>query len=183
MNRTGDTWSSESIDSSFSYSADPMGEPKVRLDGSGNPHVVWRKGLDPEVYYKSRSGGVWSDISNVSETSSQDSVYPSLAIDSEGNAHVCWLETASVVEVAYKYHSFTHDPALQAGATGGNDWFYTSYFGTTDTTDDFSAKLNTLLVDCNCTSCSKNTTHCTIGLNLTSDAPGAITLSNLRITG
>ncbi len=73
--------------------------PSLAVDDKGNVHVAWHDetdyagaGLDSDIFYKywDASTSSWNATEVVSTESTDDSVRPSLAIDSIGYIHVAW---------------------------------------------------------------------------------------------
>ncbi|MCA9941281.1 MAG: exo-alpha-sialidase [Anaerolineales bacterium] len=85
----------------------------IAVDGSGVVHVVWDDGSydGQEIYYAAKSGNVWSQPVNVSNTS-HSSFFPSVAVSDGGDVYVLWEEYAGTGAVYNIY--FAEKPA------GGN---------------------------------------------------------------
>ncbi|GAH03081.1 unnamed protein product, partial [marine sediment metagenome] len=74
--------------------------PSLAADQDGNVHVAWLdftdyggSGSDTDIFYKYKpSGGSWSDTEVVSTESTDNALYSSLDVDSEGMVHVVWEE-------------------------------------------------------------------------------------------
>jgi Bacterial Ig-like domain/Bacterial Ig domain len=68
----------------------------VKVNSSGNPIVSWNEddGASYNVYVKSWNGSSWVQVGSTSldVNPSQSAINPSLAIDSNGNPTVTWLE-------------------------------------------------------------------------------------------
>ena len=67
--------------------------PAIAIDGSGNPHVVWRDNTtgNEEVYYKKSTdgGSAWTTTKRLTWTSGGYR-RPAIAVDSSGNLQVVW---------------------------------------------------------------------------------------------
>ena len=73
--------------------------PSLAVDTSGNVHIAWddltdynAAGTDSDIFYKrwNASTTLWSTTEVVSTESTDDSEYPSLAVDTSGNVHLAW---------------------------------------------------------------------------------------------
>jgi hypothetical protein len=158
-NRTNGVWSSPLNITNTPSVAENY--PKVVFDSSGVMHIVFAETVGgDDLIYLNRTGGVWSSPFIVYATS----YIPDLNLDSGNNLHFVW----SGGDVFHCSFTLAQAPDMTAGSTGSSDWSYSN--------------LNTLIAPCSCPSCSSNGTHCTIGLNFTSQSAGAIQLSNLQIT-
>lgn len=84
--------------------------PKVAVDGSGRVHVVWEdncsqeetcehiipNNFPPDIFHRVFDGE-WSDITVVSAATGDDqSSYPDIVADSDGNIHVVWQDTGDI---------------------------------------------------------------------------------------
>ncbi len=85
---TGAGWSTPL---NISNSSINNSDPRLALDASGNPHIVWqgRVGSDWWVYYSENTGSGWSTPLNLS-TGSSDNSDPQIALDTGGHPHVVW---------------------------------------------------------------------------------------------
>ncbi|MFX0098492.1 MAG: PKD domain-containing protein [Candidatus Hodarchaeota archaeon] len=90
--------------------------PAIAVDGSGNIHVVWDEwtnyggsGEDIDIFYKrwNASTSGWTITEVVSTESTQSSQFPSIAVDSDGNAHVAWQESIGGRNIYYKHWNAT----------------------------------------------------------------------------
>jgi len=83
------------VSSNTAYS----GFPSLCIDSSGNPHIAWMNfGSVYDIFYLKWNRTAWVDADgsgqesiNVS-SSTVDSTYPSLCLDSLGNPHIAWDE-------------------------------------------------------------------------------------------
>ena len=76
-------------------------EPSIDIDSSGNIHVVWRdvtnynlSGPDWDVFYNKvdytfRS---WKSLTVISKESTEDSLNPTIVVDSADNIHIIWQD-------------------------------------------------------------------------------------------
>ncbi|MCE7742855.1 MAG: hypothetical protein GOP50_10410 [Candidatus Heimdallarchaeota archaeon] len=76
-------------------------QPAIAADSYGDVHIVWRdytdylsSGTDIDIFYKrwDASTSLWTATEIVSTISSNNSEYPAIAVDAEGNAHIAWSE-------------------------------------------------------------------------------------------
>jgi hypothetical protein len=86
--------------------------PSIAVDSNGKLHVVFN-GLPggssyEEIYYVSRSGSNWTSRDNVSDSGTENSTTPDVAVSGDW-VHVIWAETASdgEYEVIYTRRSTT----------------------------------------------------------------------------
>ncbi len=81
------------VDNISHNSGDSLG-PRIVVDKSGSPHVVWFD-LTPgfnNIFYASKStGGSWTDPINI-YSHNNNSRSPSLAIDGQGTLHAAWFD-------------------------------------------------------------------------------------------
>lgn len=73
----------------------------IAVDDQGNVHVAWREegaSMTYEIYYawRNASSGSWCVAEHVSSGSNK-SLHPSIAMDGNSIAHVCWSEWADVI--------------------------------------------------------------------------------------
>jgi len=75
--------------------------PSLGTDSSGNVHIAWQDetdydgaGTDPDIFYKywNATTSSWTTTEVVSTESTEDSYYPSLAIDASDNVHIAWQD-------------------------------------------------------------------------------------------
>jgi ribosomal protein L31/fibronectin type 3 domain-containing protein len=75
--------------------------PSLAIDIAGNVHIAWEDwtdyngaGTDYDIFYKlwNSSTSTWTPIEVVSTESTEDSKYPSLAIDVVGDVHIAWYD-------------------------------------------------------------------------------------------
>jgi hypothetical protein len=80
--------------------------PAVLVDSSGNVHVVWQAHIpvNSEIYYKrSTDGGATWTPSQRLTWNSYYSGSPAIAVDSSGNLHVVWYDSATTnFEIHYR---------------------------------------------------------------------------------
>ena len=99
----GVTWTDDRlITSNSGYSV----KPKIAVDSSNNPHVVWCDNTpgNYEIYYqKSTDGGAtWTTSKRLTRNSGW-SYSPDIAVDSSDNPHVVWHDTTpGNYEIYYK---------------------------------------------------------------------------------
>jgi hypothetical protein len=81
------------------------GAPAISVGTDGSVHVVWQDRDAPdapyEIYYSRRLDGSWSLPEDLSDTSAEQSIIPSVALDGDGQAHVVWQER---VDTNYTIH-------------------------------------------------------------------------------
>ena len=88
--------------------ADPLAydtQPRLAVDGEGRPWLVWvsSQGLFDDAVVASRwSGTAWSAEQMVSAPDGTPDVFPSLALDSEGQPWVAWQDAAGSGAGAYR---------------------------------------------------------------------------------
>ncbi len=76
--------------------------PKIVNDASGNVHVTWFdytdfdgiEGIDADIFYKrwDHRSAAWSLTELISTDNAEDSYYPSIAVDLNGNIHIVWYD-------------------------------------------------------------------------------------------
>jgi ribosomal protein L31 len=73
--------------------------PTIAVDGSGNVHIAWAdytdyssSGTDSDIFYKcwNATTAAWTTTEVVSTESTDDSSYPTIAMDGSGNVHIAW---------------------------------------------------------------------------------------------
>ena len=88
----------------ISNTTDMSYDPKIALDGDGNPHVVWIDGGDEhrwwdyDIFYSTYDGVSWSDPVNISNTTG-GSFDPDIAVGS--SMHVVWRDDTVFPQVVY----------------------------------------------------------------------------------
>jgi len=94
----GQLVSSESLFGSF--------KPEFAIDSVGNIHIVWYdsspydgSGEDKDIFYKvwNSSTQVWGITQVISNTSTSDSFYPVIDIDSSDNVHIIWYDYSDIL--------------------------------------------------------------------------------------
>lgn len=118
-NATTGTWNETEVLSTESTSFSE--EPKIAVDDSGNVHVVWSDntdyagaGADYDIFYKywNISTRIWSGHVNATDVVSNISGWswrPDITVDSSGNVHVIWEDTADYLgagndaDIFYKF--------------------------------------------------------------------------------
>ncbi len=99
--------------------------PKIQLDLSGNPHIVWQEGND--IYYLKYNGIAWVDVdgtgqesANISNSPMTASHHPSFILDNSGKPHITWHEgneeEPPLAQVIYA----TWNGSTWTGADGGS---------------------------------------------------------------
>nr|MBC7244355.1 hypothetical protein [Chloroflexota bacterium] len=72
------------------------GAPAVAVGMDGIVHVVWQDRDTPsapyEIYYSQWNGVNWSLPENLSDSATEQSIIPNMAIDGDNAAHVLWQE-------------------------------------------------------------------------------------------
>ena len=83
--------------------------PSLFLNSTGNPHIAWHDNTvgNMEIYYLYWDGTAWVDADgvgqgdiNVSNTA-DNSLWPSLCLDTSGNAHIAWGGGLFSFEIRY----------------------------------------------------------------------------------
>jgi hypothetical protein len=93
-------------------SAGPNGSVSVVFDDLGSQY---------DIYYRTKPmGGNWSNAEVVTDDFNQDAVFPSLAINSSGYAHVTW-ESANSDNICYKHNNQVNSPPATPTAPNGPD--------------------------------------------------------------
>ena len=89
--------------------------PGVATDGQGNIHVVWQDstnyagaGTDQDIFYKlwNATTHTWTTSQVVSTDSTGNSLYPSVATDSQGNVHVVWEDNTNYASAGTDWDVF-----------------------------------------------------------------------------
>ena len=95
--------------------------PSLATDNNGLRHVVWMdqtdyegSGTDPDIFYSFGYLSQWSAPEVVSSTSAiSASAQPDIAVDANGNVHVCWYDnedynsSGSDNDIFYRYKNAT----------------------------------------------------------------------------
>jgi multiple sugar transport system substrate-binding protein len=111
--------------------------PSLAVDSSGKVHIAWfdetiyaGSGPDWDIFYKSKvAPWTWTSTEVVSAESTDNSAWPSLAVDLTGNVHIAWFDytdyagSGTDVDVFYKRHDV------------GVGWTYTAVVSTESTSD------------------------------------------------
>ncbi len=96
-NSTSFTWTITELISTENNRASEY--PSLAVDSVDNVHIVWQDkenyidcGYDYDIFYKhwNASTESWSTTEVISTKSTEDSFFPSIAVDSAGNVHVAW---------------------------------------------------------------------------------------------
>jgi hypothetical protein len=142
----GSGWTTTEVVST--ESSDESYMPTLDADSSGNVHVAWYEptdyggsGPDTDVYYKRYEvGSGWTSTELVSTESTSGSYYPSLGVDSTGDAHISWYDftdyggAGSHEDVFYKRYEI------------GSGWTTTEVVSTESTS---AARFPSLAIDTN----------------------------------
>ncbi|MBY9000345.1 MAG: hypothetical protein KGD64_05490 [Candidatus Heimdallarchaeota archaeon] len=158
---TSDSWSTTEVVSteSTSYSS----YPALAVDSTNKIHIVWidttdyaGAGTDLDIFYKSRSSeGLWS-ITEVVSPTSDDSLKPSIAVDSADNLHLVWQDITDYLgsgtdsDVFYRIRPsgsiWSTTEVVSSGSTGSSynpfivvNSLNTAYITWQDTTDYLGA--------------------------------------------
>jgi len=71
-------------------------QPTLAIDSNSVVHVVWRAKTPStttwDIFYANNRGGSWSTPFNITGTPNITENYPSVAIDSQGNTHIAWVD-------------------------------------------------------------------------------------------
>ena len=98
-NATSSTWTTTEVVST--ESTVESNDPTIAVDGAGNVHVAWEdpmnyggSGIDRDIFYKlwNATSSTWATTEVVSTESTGESLYPTIAVDEAGNAHVAWRD-------------------------------------------------------------------------------------------
>ncbi len=116
----GSGWTTTEVVSTVSteVSTSIFAVPSVAIDPSENVHIAWSDGIDHggsgtdwDIFYKRYVVGVgWTATEVVSTESTDESIQPSLTVDSSGDVHIAW-----------------EDYTDYSGAGSGADIFYKRY--------------------------------------------------------
>ncbi|MHA1551488.1 MAG: hypothetical protein ACTSQC_06050 [Candidatus Heimdallarchaeaceae archaeon] len=114
--------------------------PSLAVDSAGNVHVAWEdytnyasSGIDTDIFYKlwNVTTSSWTTTEVVSTESTDSSYEPSLAIGTEGNVHISWLDETDYVgsgsdaDIFYKHweastSSWTTTEVVSTESTGNS---------------------------------------------------------------
>jgi hypothetical protein len=138
---TASGWTVERLGGGVEY----LVEPGIAVDGSGRPHVLWLKNVDPnpasspllELRHAWRDGGTWNDEAVAQRVFSFDNLgyAAQLALDGDGAVHVIW-EATEVVDSTMLTH---REHATNAGGSWAIDPIPMS---SVDTTRGLSMRLS-----------------------------------------
>ena len=121
-NATSSTWTTTEVVSTESTGASTF--PSIAVDGTENVHVAWidstdynGSGSDDDIFYKrwNSTSSTWTTTEVVSTESTDDSKFPSIAVDGTENVHVAWLDytdyngSGTDIDVFYKRWNATTD--------------------------------------------------------------------------
>ena len=90
----------------------------IDCDSLGQPHVTWYdytdyagSGTDLDIFYKywNETSSSWTTTEVISTESSNNSVLPSIAIDSLDQPHIVWEDWGLNKDIFYKYYSKADD--------------------------------------------------------------------------
>ena len=102
--------------------------PSIAVGASGSVHVVWvetASGSPGEIFYTYKSVTGWSTPINVSNSSTLNSNYPQVAVDSSGSAHIVWAEQGDEEILYSKCTGSTCTTPVSLSGPG--DWYCNSY--------------------------------------------------------
>jgi len=112
-NASASSWTTTEVvsteSSAFSLSA------SLAVDATGNLHVAWQDqtdyaeaGTDTDIFYKCWNATIssWTTTEVVSTDNTGGSLYPSLAVDAEGNVHIAWEDNTNVAYAGTDYDIF-----------------------------------------------------------------------------
>jgi len=98
-NASSSTWTTTEVVST--ESTDTSGSGMIAVDGARNVHMAWHdytnydgSGTDLDIFYKrwNATSSSWTTTEVVSTESTGFSAFPTIAMDSTGNAHVAWYD-------------------------------------------------------------------------------------------
>ncbi|MFX0139176.1 MAG: sialidase family protein, partial [Candidatus Hodarchaeota archaeon] len=102
VNYTASGWSNASVISDvYGWNNNYSLNPSIVSDSNGNIHIMWQDrtagewGTDYEIMYTNNTGMGWSNATCISDLygwNNDDSWYPSIATDDNGNIHVVWQD-------------------------------------------------------------------------------------------
>ncbi|MBY9000253.1 MAG: hypothetical protein KGD64_05010 [Candidatus Heimdallarchaeota archaeon] len=115
-------------------------DPSIAVDSYHNVHLAWsdianytNAGYDSDIFYRlwNATSLSWSTTEVVSTESTSDSIESDLAVDSEGNVHVFWVDTTDYssagtdTDIFYKFKNATDEvwtttEVISAGSTAAS---------------------------------------------------------------
>jgi len=110
----GESWQSQEQATKYStmkndgYLTWPYGitRPELALDSSGYPHIVYEHAPagseDFDVHYVQKTGSGWALYKNLSNSPSNRSVSPKIAVDQDDNVYVFWYEIGEGVQYSVR---------------------------------------------------------------------------------
>jgi hypothetical protein len=120
FNKSNNEWGDIEVVSTESTATSAL--PWIAVDVSGNIHVSWQddmdyngSGSDYDIFYKFKNVTTksWKTTEVVSNESTQNSLNPTIAVDSFGNGHVAWCDytdyngSGTDSDIFYKYRNLT----------------------------------------------------------------------------
>ncbi len=96
-NATTAAWTTTEVVST--ESTDNSWFPTIAVDGSGNVYIAWDdhtnysgSGTDSDIFYKrwNTTTATWTTTEVVSTESTDNSWFPTIAVDGSGNVHIAW---------------------------------------------------------------------------------------------
>ncbi len=99
--KSTDIWSTTVLVSTENTASSASNGPSLGVDSEGNIHIAWWDSTDflgtdedQDIFYKrwNASLGSWTSTEVLSTGSTGDSIYPSIVVDTQGNAHLTWSE-------------------------------------------------------------------------------------------
>ena len=124
---------------------DFSGYPSLAVDSAGNIHIAWEDetdytgaGTDRDIFYKrwNSSSSSWTIIEVVSTESTDNSFYPSLAVDSTGNVHIAWSDYTNYAGAGTNCDSF-----YKRWDASTSSWTTTEVVSTESTADSWLPSL------------------------------------------
>ena len=112
---TGTEWAFQSIGSPGEYGSDNS----LVLDANDNPRLSYREIVNSELRYASLDNSRWI-LDTVDSEGTSCGAYNSLALDSFGNPHICYMQSIPAVGLKYAYYegSAWHVETVDSGGTG-----------------------------------------------------------------
>ncbi len=89
--------------------------PSLAIDALGSVHIAWYdltdyagSGGDFDIFYKlwNATSSTWTSTEVVSTESTEQSAYPSLAIDALGNVHIAWMDLTNYLGAGAHFDIF-----------------------------------------------------------------------------
>ncbi|MCE7743054.1 MAG: hypothetical protein GOP50_11450 [Candidatus Heimdallarchaeota archaeon] len=99
--KSTDIWSTTVLVSTENTASSASNNPSLDVDSEGNIHIAWWDSTDflgtdadEDIFYKrwNVSLGSWTSTEVLSSESTGDSIYPSIVVDTQGDAHLTWSE-------------------------------------------------------------------------------------------